>query len=146
MANEERPQSSIRAKSVDSVEPQEWEKYLAVPAWRVWTRGIFEKDAYRNAADEVEANELALRSSQFDRGEAKRLYNILLGMHHRVHHIPSIFGRGSFDLPSFVLEPLNEDQVGRIDEDGQAPGPLGSVDKPDELLRPDTFKGALGLH
>lgn len=135
----ERPEKS-KPKSISELSSEEREDYFNVPGWRVWPRNIFSRDEYIEAAREAEEKPLALLSHQGEGGEGYDLYNTLLGRLQKAQNIPIIFGRGSTDLPSFLLEPLTEEEVQRIDDEGEAPGPLGSTDRPKELLRPNDLR------
>jgi hypothetical protein len=142
----EQYRSIPQPRDIASLCVDEIPKYCAVPGWRVWPLGMFSKRLYTEAARIASVKPLALKSTQFDPGKGLQLYNELYKRYRKANRLPSIFGRGSFDLPYFILEPLTEEEVRRIHEEGQATRPLSSIDKPEELIRPEDLQRILDPH
>ena len=67
-------------------------------------------------------------------------YEEVTGRNVRPMYAAAVSDSGS----ALLLEPLTEDEVRLIDESGQAPGPVGSTDKPHELIRPEELRRILG--
>lgn len=130
-------------RSVDSLRPEELEQYSQVPGWRIWPRNIFQSTNYTEAAENAGAKPNALISREFDRDAAAGydLYNLLLHNWREASHIPSIIGRGSFDLPWFILEPLTEEEVKIIDQQEKTHSMPAAADKPKQILRAEALKG-----
>lgn len=130
---EQRPQP----RNIDTLQPAELEQYYAVPGWRVWSRSIFANNKdYRTAFDQAAEKPLALICHERNRG-----YGTLYHWEADTQDKPRLplFANG-LDMPSFLLEPLSEDEVKRIDEQGETPDPLRSIDKPNELFRPEDLR------
>lgn len=117
------------AKGIQELNEKERIEYLKVKGWRIWTWSIFGNRNYHEALKKVRENPKALIVSIYDGG----LYDFL---DEKTIGGVMPFKYGSFDVASYVLDPLSDEEVNRIDESGEAPGPLGSVDRPEELLRP----------
>lgn len=121
-------------RDIDSIFPNEWKKYCAVLGWRIWA--LTENSAlYPEAMALADSKPLTLKSRVTDQGRGFKLYDLLLTRYRPAYQ--DIFGRESIKMPDFFLEPLSEDEVRRIDEERQVPGPHETTDHPHELLRPE---------
>lgn len=128
-------------RSIEDLQQHEYEQYLAVPGWRIWSISIFSSEKYERAFNQAAKKPLAIRiyhdrlgyQEVWDRREVNRRAKT-----------PIFFrGSGSFDRPSFLLEPLTEEEVKIIDEHGEAPGPIGSKDKSNELFQSSDLRDVL---
>lgn len=121
-------------REIDSLKPEEQEQYLAVPGWRIWLRSIwdYQDPEYSEAINEAETKPLALVVCRDD----SSAYPLLADKYYQSRGKPRPPLFGTRDLPSFLLEPLSEEEVRRIDESGEVPAPLGTIDKPNEILHP----------
>lgn len=136
-------------RHINTVRAEEADQYLAITGWRIWVRNIFDglspKGAeYLAGANDAGAKDLALICSQFGRGYAyvyRKLDAIERALHPNRPRLPfGGPGSGATDMPWYLLEPLTQEEVAKIDELGEVPGPVGSIDRPDELLRPDELQ------
>lgn len=135
--------AELGPRNTDQLKPFELAMCLSVPGWRIWQRSIFESQEYGEAAELAESKPLALCFAVDGKGH-QDIWDKYMEVTGR--EIPIIFrDSATFDRPSFVLEPLTIEEVRIIDENGEAPGPLGSVDKPNEILRPNDLKRILGV-
>lgn len=132
--------------SINDIQPEEVDQYGAILGWRIWQRNIFSREPYSSAANEAQAKKMALLSRQFDKGYVY-IYHKLEQLEMKANpgrpRMPFGPGAAAFDMPWYVLEPLTDQEVKTIDELGEAPGPLGSIDRPNELLRPDELRRIL---
>ena len=129
---------SPQPRLIDGLLPEELEPYLNVPGWRIWRHTIFDQGTYLKALETAATKPLALNVipdgmgyfEVWDRNEEGREVKT------------SILFRGSdtFDRPGFLLEPLSEEEVYRIDEQGKLPRPSRTVDKTVELFREGDFR------
>jgi len=148
MTEQDRPQPP-QSRDIDSLQPEEYQRYYQVPGWRIWERNISDalserSEERKTALETIEANPLALAV----RTDGKGYYYVDNKMDEITgRHISILFnGPGTFDRSWYMLEPLTAEQVSKIDEEGEASGPLGSTDKPHEILRPEDLKNILELN
>lgn len=134
-------------RNIGDVGPDEFERYYEVPGWRIWSLNIFDSPEFREASQAAESKDLALVCHEFDRGYSQIYYKYEeaeRALHPDRPRLP-FGGPGSLatDQPWFLLEPLAGVELRRIDEQGEAPGLLGSIDRLNELLRPSELKDIL---
>ncbi len=123
-----------RPRDIGSIQPDEYDQYCVVLGWRIWKRNIHTNQKYFEAAEEAAKKPQTLRIPLDGKGYQFIWNKTEVGQPVK---IPALFrGTGTFDRPHFLLEPLTDDEVAVIDQNGVGPGPLGSTDKPQELLRP----------
>lgn len=122
-------------RDTDDIRPEEQKEYLAVPGWRIWKQTVHGRPSpeWNAALAEVETKLLTLAVRVDGRGHSyvDTRYEEITG-----RTLPGIFKANSFDRPLYIIEPLTEEEVDAIDTQGEAPGPLGTTDKPHKLLRP----------
>jgi len=129
---------SPQPRRIESLQQEELDHFYAVPGWRIWSRSIFSRGEYREAFEQAAAKPLAIMVAP-DRPGYQRLWD--RQEINQTAKIPSFFrGSGTFDRPSFLLEPLTGEEVQRIDEVGETSGPVGSIDKSNEIFRPGDLR------
>lgn len=133
---EQRPQP----RAIESIRPEERGQLYGVVAWRIWDHSIFSgwDKEYAKAYDEAAGKPLAIQIQPDKLG-----YYTVWNRHeiNSKHKTPLLAcDPGVLDRPSFLLEPLTTKEVARIDELGEAPGPIGSTDRSNELFRSNDLK------
>lgn len=128
-------------RNIESLQAEEWDQFYAVPAWRIWIINTFSPREYRLAFDQA-----ATRPSAIIIHPGRPGYQRVWDRYevNRPAKTPLVFrGPGTLDLPSFLLEPLTEEEVEKINKDGRVPGPSGSVDKLNEFFKPEDLRKIL---
>ncbi len=116
-------------RNIDSLRPAELDQYYAVQGWRIRSRSIHGSKVEGDAFNQAVAKPLALVCREGNRG-----YDILSHWESDKTGRPSLpFLSNGFDMPSFLLEPLSEDEVKEAEKQGEA----------DKLLRPDDIRKIL---
>ena len=100
--------------TTDSLHPNEYEKYIKVQGWIIWQKNLFDSEDYRKEVKEVETNPMTLKVLIDGKGyyQVWDRYQEITG-----RKIPSfMMGAGTFDRPSFILQPLTEEEFLKFEE------------------------------
>ncbi|MBI2029613.1 hypothetical protein HYT02_04310 [Candidatus Gottesmanbacteria bacterium] len=103
--NEQDKQHQVHARDIGSLKPEEIDQCLAVPGWRIWTSSIFSShnQEYWEALQQVRQNPNALVVSPTHRGHDQ--------LDLQIHGVVMPFKLGAFDVPDYILEPLDQETV-----------------------------------
>lgn len=103
------------AHSLDSLPPNQYEKYLKVPGWRILESTIFDSEEQQQTIKKAESKALTLRVHVDGKGYQKiwTKYDEIRGV-----ATSSLFrGTGTFDRPGFLLEPISDEEINEGNEE-----------------------------
>ncbi|MCR4306187.1 MAG: hypothetical protein NUV73_03835 [Candidatus Daviesbacteria bacterium] len=143
------PEKVIHISHLARLSPEEQQPYFAVPGWRMWKCvspfSLKFTHEYARAQEEVASKPYALYVSSLADSEKfeyiARRFEEVTGV-----NVRPLYASGTRDGSSvslLLLEPLTDDEVRTIDRLGEVPGPLGSIDRPEGILRPEELKRIL---
>lgn len=124
-------------RKIETLRPGEQDQFLAVPSWWIWIISRFSGEEYKKAFDQAAAKPSAIMiyPDRFGYQEVWDKYEEdFPAKTPRGFRGPSILER-----PSFLLEPLTEEEVQRIDGQGKVSGQNGfrqnGLFKPEDLRK-----------
>jgi len=115
-------QDQLQARNIDSLGQEELDRLLDVSGWRIWTSSIHSvlDIQYWISLEKVLQNPNALVITPRHRGHDL--------IEEKLHGVRLPFKMDAFDVPDYVLEPLDQETVAHIEG-----GDLKRLIKPEDL-------------
>lgn len=125
-------------RNIESLLPEEQDQFLAVFGWRIWIISIFSGKEYKRPVQAaVKPLAIMIRPDRFG-------YQVVWDRYeeNQPAKTPKSFrGPDIPDRPSFLLEPLTEKEVQKLDEQGKVSVLNGS--RQNGLLKPEDLRKIL---